>query len=160
MLPDSVLAAIVTGIFAVIVAYITSFYTAKKAASKEAIKIENRLTRLEENVFTKTDRQCLYELKVKLDYFLEYKQEEAAKALKNPPKLDIILTKIEQKGLRQTLTEAENGEKEDLKEYLQKVSNRSGSIYKRAHARFLLKEIESEDKIKELNLDSKCEDIF
>lgn len=79
-------------------------------------RLEHRLTVIEESktdrddfealtqtvnknkcMFSEEDIRCLRELNLKMEFLWGYYQGEAAKALKNPPSLDAIFTRIAQK---------------------------------------------------------------
>ncbi len=73
-----------------------SLYLIRSDKSLKKIKSqENRLTKLEQNQFRPEDRQCLYELKTKIDLWWTIVEREFPKLLVqvDTPKLDILLEK-------------------------------------------------------------------
>lgn len=159
MLSDPVLIAIIGLIGSIIGASITGFFAARKKTSELAVHYENRLTKLEErqasikeNMFTKDDRECLYSTKLKLDWFLQFQQEEAARALKNPPHLDGVLSLIETQPIDLVLADLTEERKQELLDFLDEKEKKEKSRYKKEHARFLKGLVKLEEKIKEEGL--------
>lgn len=159
MLSDPVLIAIIGLISSIIAAFITGTFSAQRKAGEAAIKYENRLTKLEENMFTKEDRECLYYTKLKLDWFIRLKQEEAAKALKNPPHLDGVLAMIETRPIDDVLGDLSDETKQELLNFLDEKEKKEKSIYKKEHARFLKNLVKLEEKIKKEGLACKISEL-
>ena len=70
--------------------------------SKEEVKVlEHRITVLEQNIFGRDDRQCLYDIKTKMNLFWGIIEVEFPKLLrkKHTPKLDKLLEKAKNLGI-------------------------------------------------------------
>lgn len=153
---EQVWVALITAAASIIGAIIAGIVTANKKAHDAAVALEKRLTRLEErqqgivsNMFTKEDRACLQELKLKVEWFISFKQEEAAKALKNPPHLDVVLKMLETQSVGTVLEEVDEAKMREFTEFLEEKAEKDRSLYKREHARYLLKLIQFERKLEQ-----------
>lgn len=153
---DDIWIAVIGVLGSILVAYITAFSTTKSRVKTEAISLEHRLTRLEErqegikeNMFSKQDRDCLYQVKFKLEWYLQYLEGSAADALTNPPELDSVLAMISKQGVSATLEEINSEKKEELVNYLEERAKKERSMLKKDKARFLLGRIKLEEKLKE-----------
>ena len=83
------------GIIGTAIAVLSIYLSRKDQIIDTVKKQENRLTKLEQFQFTQEDRQCLYELKMKMDLWWSIVEKEFPKLLiqKETPKLDILLEK-------------------------------------------------------------------
>jgi hypothetical protein len=79
-----------------------------KASKGEAVKLENRLTKLEADQFTDQDRKCLYDIHSRFSILWRVFENDLPRFLKQEktPQLDAILDRVEKVGLR-GLTDSE-----------------------------------------------------
>jgi len=127
--------------------------TVTKAVADEAVKLENRLTTLEnkldaikEGMITRKERACIVETQTTLNWALISILGDAVNGLKNPPTLDVIFTEIESemrlkgtyKAAFDILDKLTTKQDEELTEYLQKTIASSRSPIQKQRARLVL----------------------
>jgi hypothetical protein len=160
-LNESIILALITAGASITVAYLTSRATAKKASTKAvsdgAIKLENRLTKIEttlktelkwikDNMITREERACIVEVQTSLNWALTTMLGDAVSGLKNPPSLDLVFDKLEKEieqkgsykavfGVLDNLTVEQD---EELTAYLEKTIKSDRSHIKRQRARMIL----------------------
>ena len=85
------------GVAGVVLSLAGFLFTWLRTRMSDVKEYENRLTFLEQNIFSKDDRVCLHELEVKVELFWRIIETEAPKLLKRTitPHLDTLLSKAE-----------------------------------------------------------------
>lgn len=81
---------------------VISLYMSRQDKGTEAVKnLEHRLTALETNRFTASDRQCLQDLELKMSLFWTIVEKDFPRLLiqKSTPALDVLLIKSHSTGI-------------------------------------------------------------
>lgn len=85
--------AIIVAIIALLGTLVTAYLTLGKLSKADAVKLESRLTALEQNQFSADDRRCLHDLDTKMTTIWKFFERDLPAALTQPHtgRLDALL---------------------------------------------------------------------
>lgn len=131
MLTPEGLASILVALLALLGTIVIGISNRGKLSKDDAVKLEHRLTIMEQNKFTQEDRKILTILNERVSNMMTTLATLIPKTLKNPGNLDPILDTLSEKAATEgwsgvvdfVKTELEEQERADLLAYLEKKAN-------------------------------------
>lgn len=97
MLTPEGLVTILVAVLALLGTIATAISNQGKMTKDGAVKLEHRLTALEQNMFTQDDRKCLNKIEERVDNMMSTLAAMIPKNLKNPGHLDAILDTLSER---------------------------------------------------------------
>lgn len=131
MLISEGLVSIIVALLALLGTIIIGISNQGKLSKDDAVKLEHRLTVIEQNIFTQEDRKCLTLLNERVDNLMTTFASMIPRNLKNPPgRLDAVLDTLSEKAdtsgwsavVDFVKTELPEQDRIDLLEYLEDQS--------------------------------------
>lgn len=149
---DAPTSAIIVSLISLIGTILLAVLSQGKQSKTDAVKEENRITKIEANLLTGAERKCLIENTLKITFLFDYFVGDAASKLKNPPHIDAGLAIIQNHGFDGYISLSDEM-KEDIQIYTEKLLNdkRVGSD-KKQKARLIQGLRSLEEKLQEIEV--------